>query len=79
MKLKKKYKTKFDNSVKWFFVLSLIMFAFTMSVLLPYVTLAKANNVSLRNEIASLEEHNNTLKAENGILDDRFESMELDK
>ena len=79
MKLKKKYKTKFDISVRYFFLMSLILFVFAMAVLLPYVNLAKLNNISLNNEIASLEENNDTLKAENGILDDRFETMELEK
>lgn len=78
MKLKKKYKTKFDRSVKYFFLMSLFIFIFSLGVLLPYVSLTKANNFTLNNEIASLKDNNDTLKVENGLLDDRYETMELD-
>ena len=63
MKLKKKFKTKFDYSIRMFFTLSLILFIFSLCYLLPKTYLTIENNISLKNEIASLETNNDTLKA----------------
>ena len=79
MKLRKKYKTKFDYSIRWFFVLSLILFTFSLCYLLPKTFITNETNLNLKNEISSLEKNNDTLKAENGLLDDRFETMEVEK
>ena len=79
MKLKKKYKTKFDYSIRMFFVLSLLLFTFSLVYLLPKTFLTNESNILIEKENASLNETNDTLKAENGLLDDRYETMELEK
>ena len=79
MKLKKKYKTKFDYSIRMFFVLSLLLFTFSLVYLFPKTFLTNESNILIEKENASLNETNDTLKAENGLLDDRYETMELEK
>jgi len=76
MKLRKKHLTKFDYSVRTFFVLSVLLLAFSFLFLSPAVDKLNVQNQTLTAEIASLEQQNATLKAENGTLEQPTETMD---
>ena len=62
MKLKKLNRTAIDRRIRIFFAISFLLFLFSFLVLQPFNQQQKLVNMSLTNEIATLENENNTLR-----------------